>query len=425
MRSYRHTRLRVVVPSWDGRRSLALILLALWASPLDAQTKLTSAQGGPPAIVASDLAVFEAREPRNDLPCIVDPSKPLLGFDLRFHAGYQIAVPLRELAGEENLLTILFRVTPEKEGESPVYFQQRIHVPQIEEDAKGNAFLQGSFDLGEGRYKVDWLMRDRLERVCAHYWDAEAKLQESESQLALTLARDQVEATERETFAEEPPVERSTDGAPVDVKVMVNFAPQNARSAALRPEDTLALVSILRQFQREPRIHRFSVVAFNLQQQKVIYRQEAAGNIDIPAIGKAIESLQLGTVEMSALAQKDSETGFLSNLIKEEIASSTPPDALIFAGPKAMLDRNVPAGELLAAGPVDYPVFYMNYNLNPQANPWRDSIGNAIRVFKGVEFSISRPRDLWRAVTEIVGRVVQSKAEKQSAAAKTGAPSGS
>lgn len=405
--------------------TLALMLVAVWTVPATAQVRLRSAQGGPPAIVASDLAVFEAREPRNDLPCVVDPSKPLLGFDLRFHAGYQIAVPLKELAGEENLLTILFRVTPEKDSESPVYFQQRIHVPQVEEDAKGDAYLQGSFDLGEGRYKVDWIMRDRLERVCAQNWEAEAKLQENESQLALTLARNQVEATEKETFAEEPPIERGPAEPPVDVKVLVNFAPQNAHSAALRPEDTLALVSILRQFQREPRIHRFSVVAFNLQQQKVIYRQEAAGNIDIPAIGKAIESLQLGTVEMSALAQKDSETGFLANLIKEEIASTQTPDALIFAGPKAMLDRNVPAGELAAAGPVDYPVFYMNYNLNPQVNPWRDSIGNAIRVFKGVEYSISRPKDLWRAVTEIVSRVVQSKAEKKSAAAKAGAPSGS
>ncbi|HNY42950.1 MAG TPA: acetyltransferase [Bryobacteraceae bacterium] len=404
---------------------MALVAVAGCALPAAAQIRLTSAQGGPPVIVASDLAVFEAREPRSDLPCTVEPSKPLLGFDLRFHAGYQISIPLKELAGTENLLTVLFRVTPEKEGESPVYFQQRIHVPQIEEDAKGDALLQGSFDLGEGRYKIDWIMRDRLERVCANTWDAEAKLQDSDGQLALTLARDRVEATEKETFAEEPPIERSGTEAPVDVRVLVNFAPQNAQSAALRPEDTSALVSILRQFQREPRIHRFSIVAFNLQQQKVVYRQEAAANIDIPAIGKAIESLQLGTVDMAALAQKYSETEFLSNLIRDEIGAAQPPDALVFAGPKAMLDRNVPAGELRAVGPLDYPVFYMNYNLNPQSNPWRDSIGDAIRVLKGVEYTISRPKDLWRAVTEIVTRVVQSKAEKKSAAAKAGARPGS
>lgn len=409
-----------------GWRTIALLIAATvpGSSGLMGQSLLRSARGGPPSIVGADMAVFEARDPRTDLPCTVEPVKPLLGFDLRFHAGYEIRVPLKDLAGLENMLTIVFRVTPEKEGESPVYFQHRIHVPQIEEDAKGDAFLQGSFDLGEGRYKIDWLMRDRLERVCSQYWDAEAKLPERDSQLELTLSANRVEATAQESFPEEPPVERAAIESPLDVKVMVNFAPQNALSAALRPVDTSALVSILRQFQREPRIHRFSVVAFNLQQQKVIYRQEAAGDIDIPAIGKALESLQLGTVDMATLQQKHSETEFLSNLIQTELSVDNPPDALVFAGPKAMLDRNVPAEDLKSVGPIDYPVFYMNYNLNPQNNPWRDSIGNAVRVLKGIEYTISRPKDLWNAVTEIVSKVVQSKSEKKSAAAKAGSQTG-
>jgi hypothetical protein len=233
-----------------------------------------------------------------------------------------------------------------------------------------------------------------------------------------------VQATEKEGFPEEPPVERAQSENPVSMKVMVNFAPQNSHSAALRPEDTTALVSILRQLQRESRIQKFSIVAFNLQQQKVIYRQESADNIDIPAIGKALDSLQLGTVALSALEQKNSDTEFLANLLKSELGTADPPDALVFAGPKAMLDRNVPAEDLRALGPLEYPVFYMNYNLNPQVNPWRDSIGNVVRVLKGVEYTISRPKDLWNAVTEIVTRVVQSKSERRSAAGNGGVRSG-
>ena len=51
----------------------------------------------------------------------------------------------------------------------------------------------------------------------------------------------------------------------------------------------------------------------------------------------------------------------------------------------------------------------MNYNLNPQINPWRDAIGNAVRYLKGVEFTITRPRDVFFAWTDIVGRIVKSK----------------
>ncbi len=423
MRSFWHFVFSGAGNRW-GLCAASILLVAAIAAPVRGQSRLTSAKGGPPSIVGTDLAVLEVKEARADLPCTVEPVKPLLGFDLRFHAGYEITVPLKDLAGSENMLTVIFRVTPAKEGESPVYFQHRIHVPQIEEDAKGEAFLQGSFDLGVGNYKVDWLMRDRQERVCSYYWDSEAALPEKDSQLELTLGSNEIQATDKESFPDEPPIERAKIEDPLDVKVLVNFAPQNAHSAALRPADTSALVSILRQFQREPRIHRFSVVAFNLQQQKVVYRQEAAENIDIPAIGRAIESLQLGTVELSSLEKKYSETEFLGNLIKSELAMEKPPDALVFAGPKAMLDRNVPVEDLRAVGPLDYPVFYMNYNLNPQTNPWRDSIGTAIRVLKGIEYTISRPKDLWNAVSEIVTRVVQSKAERKSVAAKRDLHSG-
>jgi hypothetical protein len=60
-------------------------------------------------------------------------------------------------------------------------------------------------------------------------------------------------------------------------------------------------------------------------------------------------------------------------------------------------------------GQLDYPVFYMNYNLNPQANPWRDAIGNAVKTLKGAEYTISRPRDLHFAWNDIMGRIVKSK----------------
>ena len=51
----------------------------------------------------------------------------------------------------------------------------------------------------------------------------------------------------------------------------------------------------------------------------------------------------------------------------------------------------------------------MNYNLNPQVNPWRDAIGSAVRYLKGIEFTITRPRDLFFSWSEIMGRIVKSK----------------
>lgn len=395
---------------WPGVITLFLGCAALPAA-LSAQTALVPGPAGVGArLFNTDMAVLEAGDPRKDLPCSVTPAKPMLGFDLRFHAGYDVTVPLKELAGTDNLLTILFRVTADNHKDEPMYFLQRVRVPSIEETARGDAYLQGGFDLGEGNYHVDWLMRDRAERVCSSYWDSEAALTPKDKQMTLALNPGVIAQAEGEQFKEEPPIERLTTEPPLTVKVLVNFAPQNFRSATLRPLDTTALVSILRQIARDPHLVKFSLVAFNMQEQRILYRQESANRIDFPALGEAINSLNLGTVDLKRLGQKHGDTEFLSDLIKTEISGGPEkPDALIFAGPKVMLDENVAADSLREVGEVEYPVFYMNYNLNPQATPWRDSIGRAVRFFRGTEYTISRPRDLWFAVSEMVTRIVKSK----------------
>ncbi len=385
--------------------------------PLGAQSIM--AGGGPGGLVRilnSDAAVLELGEKRTDLPCTVSPVKPVLGFDLKFHAGYEVSVPLRELAGPENLLTIVFRVTYEGRKDAPRMFSHRIRVPDIEAEAKGDAYLQGNFDLGEGVYHIDWLMRDRAERVCADRWDIEAVLPPKEKTIQVALAPGAVQASDVEPFKEEPPVSRTQDATPLSVKVLINFAPQNARSATLRPLDTAALVSILRSISREPRIGKFSVIAFNLQEQKVVCRQQGAERIDFPALGKALENLKLGTVDLRRLGDKHGDTQFLTDLIKRETGETAQPDALIFAGPKALLDEKVPEDALKGLGDLNYPVFYMNYNADPQRTPWRDSIGNAVKFLKGYEYTISRPKDLWFAVTEMVSRIVKSKQERSAAA---------
>ena len=381
---------------------------------LSAQTVMEgSGPGNLVRIFNTDSAVLESQEVRKDLPCTVTPTKPTLGFDLKFHAGYEVSIPLKDLAGSEDLLTTIFRVTAEGHKNEPVYFSQRLGVPAIEENAKGNAYLQGAFDVGEGSYHVDLLMRDRAERVCSFYWDSEAELPPKDKQLMLMVAPETVQAADFEPFRDEPPVDRESGSNPLNVKVIINFAPQNSQSATLQPLDTNALASILRSISREPRIRKFSIVAFNIQEQRVVYRQENTDQIDFPALGEALKSLNLGTVDLKRLGQKHGETEFLTNLLAQEMNDTkNHPDALIFAGPKVMLDESVPQESLDHLANVDYPVFYMNFNLNPQGNPWRDAIGSAVKHLKGYEYTISRPRDLWYAWTEIMSRIMKFRPGK-------------
>jgi len=370
---------------------------------------------GYPRLVGTDMAILEAGEVRKDLPCSVVPAKPLLGFDLKFHSGYDVSVPLKELAGSDNLLTVLFRVTTESHKDQPFYFTQKIRVPNLDEDARGDAYLQGFFDLGEGAYHVDLLMRDRAERVCSFYWDNEASLTGKDKTISMMLPAGAVVQADGEDFKDETPVERSSDSS-VSIKLLVNFAPQNPHSNALRQADTAALVSILRNLSRHPNIAKFSLTAFNMQEQRIIYHQEGSDKIDFPALGKAVNGVSLGTVTIKQLGQKHGDADFLAELIRSELGGTEHPDAVVFAGPKVMLDSNPTKDALPPAAEIQFPVFYMNYNLNPAAVPWQDAIGRAVKMFHGTEYTITRPRELWNSVTEMVNRVVKQKQQAHQAA---------
>ena len=81
---------------WQGAvgGSAALLCLLVGPSRVQAQAPLAKSV----RINSNDLAVLEAREVRKDLNCTVYPVKPELGFDLRFHSGFDISLPLSEVA---------------------------------------------------------------------------------------------------------------------------------------------------------------------------------------------------------------------------------------------------------------------------------------------------------------------------------------
>ena len=53
---------------------------------------------------------------------------------------------------------------------------------------------------GEGKYHVDWLMRDRTERVCSSYWDIDASLPPKDKQVALEIRPGEVTSDRHGAF---------------------------------------------------------------------------------------------------------------------------------------------------------------------------------------------------------------------------------
>jgi hypothetical protein len=390
-----------------------LVCVFLLTAILHGQVPMHGSEPGDTVrLLPADSSVLELREPRSDLQCTVKPVKPQLGFDLKFHSGYQVSIPLRELAGRGDPLTMIFRVTPESQEMPPVYLLQKAAIPPLEENARGDAFLEGSFDLGEGKYLVDWLLRDRAGRFCSAYWEVSLSLPPKDKRMSIDIPPGVVRPSEDDLFEDEPPVQTGRRHGPVRAKILVNFAPQNGNRTTLQPDDINGLLSILHSIAREPRIGTFSLVAFNVEQQQVIFRQENAERIGFRALGQALKSLNLGTINVKKLSRRNSDAEFLADLVAEE-AREASPDVVIFVGPKVISDSGIPRDSLRQLGEVDFPVFYLNYNLDPQSIPWRDAIGSVVKQWKGVEFTITRPRDLLHSWSEIMCQVVHRTRERK------------
>jgi len=356
-----------------------------------------------------DTRVLEAAESRSDMACELFPAKAVLGWDIKFHAGYELALPLRELYGSGNTLSALYRVAAKGTREA-VYFRQRAVVPPIKERS-GDISLFGSFDIGEGSYHVDWMMRDGRGRFCSAHWNVDAALPPNDRNVAVALPPGSICRSTDEQFQSEPEAQHKTKGPQLRVKVLVNAAPSRPHAAALDPKDRIVLASILRSLARDPRVGRISLVAFNIEQRKVLYRQNSYDQIDFPAVGAALASLKLGFVDVKQLQNRNGDIEFLSDLVKNEFVSNIPPDGLIFAGPKSLMDSCISKADLKEIGKLGYPVFNLTYSTEADAMLWPDAIGRVVRFFKGQEYEITVPHELWNAVNDAVGRIEKSKQE--------------
>jgi hypothetical protein len=339
-----------------------------------------------------------------------------LGFDLQFTAGYLATVPLKALSGEGNSLRILFRVEPLDGKGKKYYFWDRYSVPPIAENAGGEATIPGRFKLGAGRYRVDWLMRDQGEKVCSAHWEIECSVPGIIEQSAGTRQPFTVAPNEVELFLEEPPVQREKGDKLLQVKVLVNFTPTDSSEVNLRPYDLQNIVSIVRAISREPHIGSFSIVGFNMQEERVIFEQRNVRRIDFPALGDAVESIEGGMVDFAQLQDEESASRFLTELFTKHLGPQEPtPDAVMIVGPKLMLEKKISRRLLVENPQIHAPVFYLIYNTDPYVHPWRDAISGVLKLYRGLEYTISLPKDFGRAMKDMMGRVTGRKQASQKA----------
>jgi hypothetical protein len=390
------------------RVNLAVISL-LWTSRVAAfQVPIPgSSPDAPPLLAPGDQAVLDEHESRRDLPCGVRPLKPELNFDLRFHAGYETTVQIEELAKRGDELRIIFRATATDPVAAPIHFSHRIQTPSFnDQGAEGEAHIEGRFDVGEGKYHVDWLMRARDGRLCSHHWSFEASLPSAAREVALAQPPGSILAAQPGIFAEEPPVvlsQPATDS--LKLTLMVNVTPSATESAVVPDGEMAALVGALRAISREQRVGEISLTAFKLDDPQLLYRQPPDRRIDFTNLGRAIRLGRPGTVSTTTLSRKHPADEFLAGLMQEESETDEKLDALIFLGPRGSGGVDVKDDLLNRLPPLRCPVFYLKYDLTPQVPTWGDAIGRMVKFFRGRDYTFNRPVEMWFAIRDLLSQI--------------------
>ncbi len=366
-----------------------------------AQVLLSSEAHLPPG----NTEVLESRTERKDLPCQIEQEKPYLGFDLRFHTYYRVTVPNKMLDEAGGSLQVVVRVRPTNQAEA-VYLAQRIVVPNFPAETKGTGLFGGGFDLGRGKYHVDWMMRDNGGRVCSSHWELEANLGSRGRNVPLTLGDNAIAERLSTPFDDEPPSERIAAHG-LRVKVLLNVSPAGGKESLLKPQYATDLVSMLRSLVREPDVSRLTLIAFNLRAQKIVYRQDDAESVDFAALGKAIQTPLAGTVNYRLLEDRHSESHFVTKLLIDQLGQQTSSqDAIIIVGPKVTLEKQASLELLREGGATACPIFYLNYNPNPFEEPFPDTIGSALKAYNAAtKYEIAHPHAFGTAMRDMLFRL--------------------
>jgi len=345
--------------------------------------------------------------------------KPELGFDFMFHTGYEVRVPIRELAGEGNELTVLFSVVSEDHPNDRSYVTGSMRVPAIEERSKRAITFYDNFALGEGRFHVDWLMRDERNRVCAMSWDLEARLNSKDGELRQWIPQALVQVP-GVPFAEEPRVIREPGKPLPRFSIIVNLDPPDPSATLIDDQSLYGLLAILRQIERDPRIEPYSIIMCSLETQQVLYQQENRSSIDLSALEEALSSPKFGTVDAKRLVSTDGPAQFAADLVRGQLNNANS-DVLVVLGPKRGSEIGVSRQTLESFGRPGKPAFYLSYEMGQPPSLWRDPISSIVKRLRGFEYRITRPKDFFHAWSDVVARIMRVKQAPQAPTAPTAA----
>jgi hypothetical protein len=362
------------------------------------QSPVTIAEAGEATLVLDTPAA-------KSLKCFIEKFNPVLDFALRFQAGYVVHCPLRLFEGKKATVHAYLRITPS--GKVPVLLSAAYGLIAIPPDTppstrltslKQEVDMSGAFSLGAGDYSVETVVTDDRGRLCRKSWKMHVAAARSQRRVHLAVPPLTVEPFDRTSWGIQP----SRKSAALRLTIFLDAAPIRPNESSLRAWDRAFLLESLYSLLRQVPFKSVRLVAFNLEQQREIYRCVAFDGDAFQPLFHALREIETASVSAQALKNRNSPL-FLSQLANRELAEENPADAIIFLGPASRMDVEIGTDLLPALKASSPPFFYFKY----LGAAFPDSLQRLMMAVNGKTFLFRSPPELDQAIQKMLARLKQ------------------
>jgi hypothetical protein len=377
----------------------AIIGLCICYAPARAQGPLSESD-----LSLANTLLDREISPEEELHCKVTQGKPFLDFAFRFYSNYSIGFPVR-----------LVRITP-PQG-MPMTLGEAFRVPSLPErlnpkdleKLKSEVEVSGGFLAGEGTYSVEAMLVDRDSgHGCKKQWQAKVSRDRSQRDVPVVLRENAISALVPLTWKRK---EELFNTGP-RVTVLLDAAPIYPFASKLRAGDRAFLLSTLSTMLEQMKLDSVRVVAFNLDQEKEVFRDDDFDADGFTRLATSLRNLELGKVSLHSLEARPSE--LLTKIANSELTDPDDSDIVIFLGPQTHFFQKVPPTLLETQKIGTRQFFYVKYvpywNMRGE---FPDTVEYLTKSLNGTTFKIHSPADLEKAIQKISDRIGQPAAEQK------------
>lgn len=394
----------------EVRIGLSLLVLVLAASA-KAQVPVPSA-----GLSLVNRLFDAAPNPGSSLKCTAQTRPARLDFAFRFDAYYLLSCNVAQFEPAARV-SVYLRVKPE--SGKPVILGKVHQIPAITPEAAArlpkSAFknmtleMSGAFALGEGRYQAEVLVADNQERTFRKHWSLDVTPKGRERDVPLILPPHAVTPTMYVPWKENP----AAKGSGLRLTILLHAVPMNPNSAKLYAWDRVLLMETLVSLLRQIPYRSIRFVAFNLDQQRELYRNEHFEARSLANLEEVLQASEMATVSFRALQGKG-WSQLLVKLTQDELSKKAPSDAVIFLGPTTHFDERIPKEISRTLENGGQPFFYFEYYPGFRlGGEFPDAIHYLTKDLHGTVFPIHTAPELAASIQKMLSQLKRGEAAGQ------------